>query len=576
LTPNTHENSGCTSGSFIPNTYQSENYILPKTDKKFEELKSDSKSENGGESCTSESDSSILNGSDVYDWPPNPYGRERPIKYVGYLISDNRILLEYEKQYTVEFELQSLACNPPIVEQVYCYVRFVENGTWYTEEMLLNDYVNKFLKSDDIKFVIDDFEKLKKVDEHSYRSWVIVEKILQVLDNVRSQHRGKHIELLKTFDKFVEIKSESGIPTGNELSPVEQSHYYDRSVNRKRMESVNVEGRMMNPVPKVDGIPNPKNNCYINAAVQCLVRIPPLTTFMLSPEFDQHLNPRNCGVACAYRDLVKNICTDECPDVGSAVARLKSMVAVKHERFAGWDEQDSQEFLEAVLDDLREGLNRGSSPIPAIFQVHLLTETDCPRCGVIATVPESFEFFRLPRAKSLDDALDSVREPNVDDDSRCSYCGNLVEKRTGVHRCGPVLMIHIPHDDDGLMEYPDVLNAAVFSADGNGGEYRLTGVMLYHKKQKKNSGHYTAMVLDESSGKWYDCNDSKVKEISVEEVHRHSPYMLFYVKDEKLTQVERLEWIEDEKPEFEKVMEEIRRSAFERARGTSKYDQVRK
>ena len=58
--------------------------------------------------------------------------------------------------------------------------------------------------------------------------------------------------------------------------------------------------------------------------------------------------------------------------------------------------------------------------------------------------------------------------------------------------------------------------------------YDLYGVVI-HQGQSTNCGHYFAYCKNLHSGKWYDCNDSSIRQIASENsVLNQEAYLLFY------------------------------------------------
>jgi hypothetical protein len=65
--------------------------------------------------------------------------------------------------------------------------------------------------------------------------------------------------------------------------------------------------------PKPFGLINSGNDCYFNAALQCLVRIPLFANFVMSPEFSEQINRQNPAgsggaVAMEFRAFLHDLC----------------------------------------------------------------------------------------------------------------------------------------------------------------------------------------------------------------------------------------------------------------------------
>jgi len=60
--------------------------------------------------------------------------------------------------------------------------------------------------------------------------------------------------------------------------------------------------------------------------------------------------------------------------------------------FAGYQQQDAQEFLRALLDQMHEELNsnKGKTLIMQLFQGQFISETTCGKCATVSRKEEPF------------------------------------------------------------------------------------------------------------------------------------------------------------------------------------------
>jgi ubiquitin C-terminal hydrolase len=195
------------------------------------------------------------------------------------------------------------------------------------------------------------------------------------------------------------------------------------------------------------------------------------------------------------------------------------------------------------MDSWEAHLAKNSSPIVDLFHGRLYSSLECPLCHNIEAVHDPFVFLSLtiPGRKmlsvTLKDCLASFSECDVLDARnkwKCEKCGKKVRatKKMGVKCCGQILIIHFKRfaatrfvKVDTAVDYPDVLDSALFAAEPTG-RYRLIGVVFH--SGGLGGGHYTAAAFDLTSQRWFNFNDSLATPIDKSGAHKSAAYLLIY------------------------------------------------
>lgn len=362
-------------------------------------------------------------------------------------------------------------------------------------------------------------------------------------------------------------------------SPVKESRRLTRIASNKSSSSISSKSVSSGNYPKPVGLNNLGNTCFFNAATQCIIRIKPLTDFILSSKFDSQINTSNKKgsrgrIAQAYRDFLIQM-SRAASRSSENPSNLRSAVISKYKRFANYSQHDSQEYLNSLLDGLHEDMNqshgaggrkpeikvngdtngwdlllsKNDSPIVDIFYGELFSSTECPSCNYVSSVREPFLFLTVSIPKysfgsiQLEDLLANFSQADVLDDRnkwKCEKCKNMVKatRRLGILRCAEVLIIHLKRFSgegyfaskiDTEVKYPSRLDMSKYVRDANAGSYRLVGAVFH--SGSLSGGHYTAAALDQLTNTWYNFNDSMASEISESSAHSRSAYILFYQRE---------------------------------------------
>lgn len=169
--------------------------------------------------------------------------------------------------------------------------------------------------------------------------------------------------------KAVNASTTTTLATTSRMAPATSSSYsyYGRYGDRGRDHSYEY-GRGKPDFVGVVGLQNLGNTCFMNSMLQCLINTPPLKDYFLKMDeetkkeaFHKDINAENPlgmkgRIAIEFGRLIQKIWGGEFSVVSPTA--LKSVIGQYAPQFAGYQQQDSQEVMNFLLDGLHEDLNR--------------------------------------------------------------------------------------------------------------------------------------------------------------------------------------------------------------------------
>lgn len=204
------------------------------------------------------------------------------------------------------------------------------------------------------------------------------------------------------------------------------------------------------------GLNNIGNTCFMNSALQCLFRVKDLTNYFLHDKYIRdlnHTNPlgMNGDVAGAYAELIKEVFSKKQDSV--TPWKLKRQVARYAPQFADFHQQDSQEFMNFLLDALHEDLKKegkkssDSSIISQLFHATIQSSVICSQCRFPVVTSSSISFLPLPISKMKSSATAYIASPTTHRDDKKSFDVTIIRadgtiadsrKYTQKHHCDTI------------------------------------------------------------------------------------------------------------------------------------------
>jgi len=310
------------------------------------------------------------------------------------------------------------------------------------------------------------------------------------------------------------------------------------------------------------GLINLGVTCYINSSLQCLTYTPSLSNFLLKSNHQQTCRAKGqqfC-MLCTMQNHLTAVANNSSGQSIKPTRIINNLGAIaKHLR--AHKQEDAHEFIHYSIDAMQNASlygmpknldepSKNTTPIHQIFGGYLRSRVKCTRCKAAS---DTFDFctdlnlsINKKDCNSIQGCLDVFNRPDVLSGSnayKCSRCKTVVTayKQMSICRAPNVLTIQLKRFSgygnkvDKDVSYTSKLNIRKYMSNQTEEDvsYELYAVVV-HSGFSSNCGHYYSYAKA-PNGKWYCFDDTRVRQVTVEQVLDDQAYLLFYSRKHSST-----------------------------------------
>ena len=482
---------------------------------------------------------------------------------IEYIFKEKMIIFFFKNNCRIKILINNLS---PISEE-----KKLVNLTFYLVNIANYDkYYNIFTtkSSDEILFMFKNYDNLGKrkyfIDENNSRITLINEE----LDKEYKDNNILDIKI-RNSEKKEEEKNLDGIKNPKDI----------------KFELIaNVSFR---------GLENVGATCYMNATLQCLANIRPITEYLLNKENYTYLfdNFDLCQLTLQYIQVLDGLYCNASPKGSYKPEEFKKSISELNPLFQGVQANDSKDLIIFLLEEWNNELIKihnkknniiedENGPYPKIdisnqakvFENFLnnFKKTHCSIIGeyligfnksvflcqncnkmtinfnlyniLIFSLEATSNYFNLSYNNStvptinFDFCFKYMAKEELFQDTYCAHCRKtgLSKYRETIYTLPQYLIIILNRGRGNIFNcivpIPEIFDASNYiEIKSQNNNYELVGIVS-HFGESGISGHFIAFCKHNRDGKWRCYNDSVVTECQNDYLNKGTPYIVFYKK----------------------------------------------
>ena len=445
------------------------------------------------------------------------------------------------------------------------------------------NYKNYNIKEDDYIYIY--YYKNKKCSLKLPKS-----EIIKKYNLIRIIHNGKKIKLLASKD-ISKNQSDQGVNILSELKKSkffkEISNFFNidfssRNINLQLINNDKINFYFNIYFFPLVGLYNVGSTCFMNATLQCLLHISELGLYFLleyqndSKSLDKinHYSYSKGNISREYYKVVKDVYSSQ-TSIGPR--KFKDIIGRYNLQFSLSEANDSKDLIIYLLQTFHEELNYFGDKIyngPTNSQNQLNrvnsfyqfmisynmtnfsiasklffgtyeNKTRCYGCNNIFYSYQKFEFISFGvknyqnKKFNIINGFENILKCSKlygENQYYCQICKKLNdgEIMSTIHQPPIKLVINIDYGKDKIykvesLEFDEIIDVTSYLSFNFGKriQYQISGICT-HLGVSGASGHYIAFCRNKVNGKWYNFNDSKMRECSKNELYIGNPYLFIY------------------------------------------------